>query len=83
MPWIRFFAILLLVIPGAIATYGWTLMREVLFNYFNPDIATFLWGKFLLGFLLFVSGVAFIGGFIFHRDKKRRRVQRRFLNDDD
>ncbi|MCF6094426.1 DUF2627 domain-containing protein [Microaerobacter geothermalis] len=59
--------------------WGWKLMRDTIFRYFDPAIQTFQWGTFLLGLLLFVIGVAFMGGFIFHKDKKRKLVQPRFM----
>ena len=80
----RLIAILLLVIPGIGAAYGFLLMKDALFLYFadmgnvelqNPDFA---WGKFILGFLLFIAGVSFIGGWIFYRDRKRNYLQPRF-----
>jgi hypothetical protein len=36
------------------------------------------WGKLLLGLILFAAGVAFIGGWIFFRDRKRNYVAPRF-----
>ncbi|GGK19144.1 hypothetical protein GCM10010965_10320 [Caldalkalibacillus thermarum] len=74
----RFISILILVIPGALGVYGWTLMREAFFTNFTPE--GFQWDMFLLGFFLFVVGVGFVGGFIFYRDKKRR-YGRRFKDD--
>jgi uncharacterized membrane protein len=80
----RLIAILLLVIPGIGAAYGFLLMKDALFLYFadmgnvelqNPDFA---WGKFILGFILFIAGVSFIGGWIFFRDRKRNYLQPRF-----
>lgn len=77
----RFIAILLLVIPGISATYGFLKMKNVLFAYFaelgqkNPSF-DFL--HFALGFLFFIFGVGFIGGWIFFRDRKRNYVAPRF-----
>jgi hypothetical protein len=70
------------VIPGALGVYGWKLMRDALFTFFDTDMG-FQWPLFLLGLLLFLLGVAFVGGFIFYRDRKRRLVQPRFRNDID
>lgn len=72
----RFIAILLLVIPGFIATYGFLAMKDAFFAQFGPS--HFLWAKFLLGFVLFVLGVSFIGGWIFFRDRKRNYLSSRF-----
>jgi hypothetical protein len=76
---LRFIAVLIIyVIPGTIAAYGFKTMRDTLYLYFDPAINTFLVGQFLLGLILFVLGVAFIGGFILHRDRKKNLVQARF-----
>lgn len=76
----RFIAALLLVIPGIAATYGFLMMKDSFFAQFgdaasNPHIH---WGKMILGFFLFVLGVAFIGGWTFFRDRKRNYVAPRF-----
>jgi TRAP-type C4-dicarboxylate transport system permease small subunit len=78
----RFVALFILVIPGALGVYGWKLMRDALFTFFDTDLG-FQWLLFLLGLLLFLVGVAFVGGFIFYRDRKRKLVQPRFRNDID
>ena len=76
----RFVAILLLVVPGISATYGFLAMKDSLFAIFDPATAAsgFPWGKFIVGFLLFGAGVAFIGGWTFFRDRKRNYVAPRF-----
>ncbi|CAG7612260.1 hypothetical protein PAESOLCIP111_01506 [Paenibacillus solanacearum] len=76
----RFVAILLLVVPGISATYGFLAMKDSLFTVFDPATAAsgFPWGKFIAGFLLFGAGVAFIGGWTFFRDRKRNYVAPRF-----
>lgn len=73
----RFIAILLLVIPGFFATYGFLAAKNAFFAQFEIDGAM-QWGKFFLGMLLFFAGVAFIGGWIFFRDRKRNYVAPRF-----
>lgn len=73
----RFIAILLLVVPGLMATYGFLAMKDAWFAQFDSAIG-FLWWKFALGLLLFAAGVAFIGGWIFFRDRKRNYVAPRF-----
>ncbi|MDQ1909507.1 DUF2627 domain-containing protein [Paenibacillus sp. GD4] len=72
----RFIAIMLLVVPGITATYGFLAMKDAWFAQF--DTGSVLWGKFLLGFVLFGLGVAFIGGWTFFRDRKRNYVAPRF-----
>lgn len=73
-----FLALLILVIPGALGVYGWTMMRDAIFSTFGER---FEWLHFLLGLVLFIASLAFVGGFIFYRDKKRKKVQKRFLDD--
>ena len=79
----RFIAVLLLVIPGLGATYGFLLMKDAVFGYFSslgddssaPSFA--LW-HFIGGLALFALGVGFIGGWTFYRDRKRNYVAPRF-----
>ncbi|MFD2672812.1 DUF2627 domain-containing protein [Marinicrinis sediminis] len=81
----RLIAVLLLVIPGWAATYGFLLMKDAVFLYFSqfgdeqvtPD---FNWLPFLGGAVLFLLGVFFIGGWIFFRDRKRNYVAPRFMD---
>lgn len=80
---LRFAAVLLLVIPGFFATYGFLLMKNAIFHYFadfgdDSVIPSFHWLGFLGGFVLFIAGVGFIGGWIFFRDRKRNYVAPRF-----
>jgi len=80
----RLIAILLLVVPGIAAAYGFLLMKDALFDYFaqfgnvNLPAPHFDLLSFLLGFLLFIVGVGFIGGWIFFRDRKHNYVSPRF-----
>ncbi|WP_275444473.1 DUF2627 domain-containing protein [Paenibacillus sp. ACRRX] len=80
----RFIAILLLVVPGVLATIGFLQMKNAIFHYIadngNSTIVspTFEWLSFLFGLLLFAIGVSFIGGWIFFRDKKHNYVAPRF-----
>lgn len=69
----RLIAVLLIFIPGAIGAFGIKLMRDALFVevyplLFNETI------QFIVGLILFILGFGFVGGFIFHRDKKRNRL---------
>lgn len=73
----RILAILLMCIPGFIAIYGWTLMRDILFDYAATN--DFAWLPFSVGLLLFLLGLAILGGFIFHHDKKRNKIQPKLL----
>jgi uncharacterized membrane protein YdcZ (DUF606 family) len=73
----RILALILLLIPGFLAALGVKLMRDTLFGILQEPIA-FLWLQFLIGIILFLFGLWFIGGFILHRDRKRNKVQSRF-----
>ncbi|MFJ5757934.1 DUF2627 domain-containing protein [Neobacillus sp. NPDC093182] len=75
----RIIALLILVIPGFLAGYGIKLMRDMTFGILQSPIP-FLWLQFLLGLILFIGGLGFVAGFIFHRDRKRNKVQSRFSN---
>lgn len=79
----RFIAIIMLVVPGVIACFGFLKMKDALFVYFSDfgnDAVTpdFQWLTFLLGLVMFGAGAGFIGGWIFFRDRKRNYVAPRF-----
>lgn len=73
----RLIAFTILFIPGAFAAYGIKLMRDMLFGILQPPYPV-LWLQSLIGLLLTIGGISFIGGFIFYRDRKRNKVQNRF-----
>lgn len=73
----RIIALIILLIPGIIAVYGIKLMRDMVFNIAHPLIPS-LTLQFIIGFLFFLVGLWFVAGFIFHRDRKRNNVQKRF-----
>ncbi|WP_042355107.1 DUF2627 domain-containing protein [Bacillus rubiinfantis] len=73
----RIIALLILLIPGFLAAMGIKLMRDMTFGILQPPFP-YLGLQFLIGLLLFISGLWFIAGFIFHRDRKRNKVQTRF-----
>ncbi|GAB6931868.1 DUF2627 domain-containing protein [Calditerricola satsumensis] len=75
----RLIALLILVSAGLVAAYGWTLMREAVFAAFAQTATGHDGLAFLAGAVLFLGGIGFVGGFLFYRDKKRRRVQKRFI----
>lgn len=70
----RNIAILLLLIPGVIAAIGIKLMRDTLFDVFYW-VFGYSWIQFTVGLLLFIAGVAFLGGFIVYRDRKRNKKE--------
>ncbi|QGQ47156.1 DUF2627 domain-containing protein [Metabacillus sediminilitoris] len=73
----RILALFIMVIPAFLAAYGVKLMRDMTFGILQPPIP-FLWLQFLIGVILFLGGLSFVAGFIFYRDRKQNRVQKRF-----
>ncbi|WP_163537726.1 DUF2627 domain-containing protein [Gracilibacillus sp. YIM 98692] len=70
----RIIAFIILVLPAIFATYGIKLMRDAFFGeltfiFFHVII------QFIVGLILFIGGLCFIGGFILHRDRKRKLVK--------
>lgn len=79
----RFIAILLLVIPGLLACFGFLNMKDSIFDYIalhgdDQSIVQFDWGLFILGAVMFFVGVFFIAGWVLFRDRKRNYVAPRF-----
>lgn len=80
----RLIAIIMLVIPSLMATYGFLLMKNAVFQYIadhgNDQLSnpSFGWLSLIGGFILFAIGIGFIGGWIFFRDRKRNYVSSRF-----
>ena len=69
----RLLALLVIVTPGIIGAIGIKLMRDALFY----EVYSFLFNagiQFIVGLIMFIFGLAFIGGFIFHRDRKRQLI---------
>lgn len=73
----KMIALLIMVIPAAIAMYGIKLIRDAFFYSISPEVS-FLWGKLIAGILCFVIPVLFIAGFILHHERKKNRVQPRW-----
>lgn len=73
----RIIALIILLIPGGMAAAGIKLMRDMTFGILQPPFH-YLWLQFLLGLIFFVVGLGFLAGFIFHRDRKRNKVQAKF-----
>lgn len=67
-----------MVIPAILAGYGIKLMRETVFQTLISPFPS-LGLQFIIGFLLLIGGVAFVGGFIFYRDKKNGKVAPKYL----
>ncbi|AIF43484.1 DUF2627 domain-containing protein [Virgibacillus sp. SK37] len=72
----RTIALLVLLIPGVIAAFGIKLMRDSLFADFYP-VFFHIGIQFLIGLVLFLAGIAFIGGFIVHRDRKKQTTEKK------
>ncbi|WP_047985393.1 DUF2627 domain-containing protein [Ornithinibacillus californiensis] len=68
---IRLVAVLIIFIPGVIAAFGIKLMRDTLFDEFHP-IFFHAGIQFSVGLILFIAGLAFLGGFIIYRDRKKQ-----------
>ncbi|ALC90003.1 hypothetical protein AM500_09600 [Bacillus sp. FJAT-18017] len=75
----RLAALLVMLVPGFLAAYGVKLMRDMLFGKLLEPFGL-LWLQFLTGFILFVTGLGFVAGFVLYRDRKRNKVQDRFKN---
>lgn len=71
---VRIVAVIILFVPGVIGAFGIKLMRDALFAEVYPIL--FHEGiQFVIGLIMFIGGLAFIGGFIHHRDKKRQLLK--------
>jgi len=71
----RLIAVLIIAIPGVIATYGWTIMRDVIFTNFGSEHPFEIW-KFIGGLILFAGGLAFIGGWYIRRERRKQENKR-------
>ncbi len=75
----RFIALMILLIPAILAGYGIKLMRDTIFQLLNSPYPSLVL-QFLAGFIFFLAGLSFIGGFIFYRDRKNGKIAPRFQN---
>jgi hypothetical protein len=73
----RIIALIILVIPGFLAALGIKLMRDMTFGILDSPFPH-LWLQFLIGLIFFIGGLGFVAGFIFHRDRKRNKIQSKF-----
>lgn len=76
---VRIIAVLIIFLPGVIGALGIKLMRDAFFS----EVYPFLFNEvvqFIVGLIMFVGGLAFIGGFIYHRDKKRNLLKEQTKN---
>ena len=70
----RIFAVIVMFTPGVIGAFGIKLMRDALFAEVSPILFNEII-QFIIGFIMFAIGLAFIGGFIYHRDKKKQLIK--------
>ncbi|MDJ1154666.1 DUF2627 domain-containing protein [Macrococcus caseolyticus] len=70
-------ALMVLVIPIYLAGLGIKWMRDSLFGILVPELH-YIWLQFIIGFVLMVLGVSFVGGYILHIEKKSKRAQQKF-----
>lgn len=73
----RIIALIIMLIPGFIAALGIKLMRDMVFGILQAPF-THLGLQFLAGLVFFLGGLAFVAGFILHRDRKKNKVQALF-----
>lgn len=72
----RIIAWLILIVPGIFAGIGIKLMRDSFFGVLAYDLLFKPWIQFLFGLVIFLLSIWFIGGFIFYRDRKRRKSKK-------
>jgi len=70
-------ALLILFIPAVLAGVGVKLMRDSMFGVLN-DPFTMIAVQFIVGLVLSIAGIWFIGGYILHREQKNKRAAERF-----
>lgn len=71
----RIIAAILLFVPGIICAIGIKLMRDSLFAEVHPWL--YHEGiQFIVGLILCIGGLSFVGGFIYHRDRKRQLLKK-------
>lgn len=76
---VRILAVLIIFLPGVIGALGIKLMRDAFFSEVYPFLINEV-VQFIVGLIMFVGGLAFIGGFIYHRDKKRNLLKEQTKN---
>lgn len=76
---VRIIAVIIIFLPGVIGALGIKLMRDAFFSEVYPFLINEV-VQFIVGLIMFVGGLAFIGGFIYHRDKKRNLLKEQTKN---
>nr|MDH3177298.1 DUF2627 domain-containing protein [Bacillus pumilus] len=72
----RILALVIILIPGALAALGIKLLRDTVFGIIIAPFP-FLWLQGIAG-LVFLGGGLYVVGFILYRDRKRNKVTTRF-----
>ncbi|WP_432355383.1 DUF2627 domain-containing protein [Sporosarcina sp. A2] len=72
----RLAAFVVLIIPGIAAALGIKLMRDALFGVLFSAFP-YIWLQFVAGFLLLAIGIGFFAGFLFRRDQRTGRIQKK------
>ena len=73
----RMIALLVFLIPGALAALGIKLMRDTVFGIIISPFP-FLWLQGIAGLVFLGGGLYVVAGFILYRDRKRNKVTTRF-----
>jgi hypothetical protein len=68
----RFIAVLILAIPGLLAAYGWSLMRDAVMSLLSSTNPATDYLKLLAGLALFLFGLIFLAGY-YNRGKRKKR----------
>lgn len=70
----RFIVWLILIGIFVLSGFGLNLIRIAIVDKIaNPE--TVIWWKVLIGSVLMVGGLSFLGGFVFYRDRKQGKVR--------
>ncbi|GGB05093.1 DUF2627 domain-containing protein [Macrococcus hajekii] len=72
----KILALLVLIIPIYLAGLGIKWMRDAVFGVLVPELH-YIWLQFLLGAVFSVLGIAFVGGYILHMEKRNNRVPKK------
>ncbi|TQR24291.1 DUF2627 domain-containing protein [Bacillus safensis] len=73
----RILALLIILIPGALAALGIKLLRDTVFGIIIEPFP-FLWLQGIAGLVFLGVGLYVVAGFILYRDRKRNKVTTRF-----
>lgn len=77
----KLIALMILVFPIYLAGLGIKWMRDAIFGILIPELH-FIWLQFSLGLMLAIIGIAFVGGYILHMEKKTKRATKKFIKKD-